>query len=70
MARRLTEAAALKQLKTVGDKLAGKVSGAQRLELLRRQAELGDQRDAAVDRTRQGDGAQAADDARRDRRSG
>ena len=70
MARRLTEAAALKQLKTVGDKLAGKVSGAQRLELLRRQAELGDQRDAAVDRIRQGDGAQAADDARRDRRSG
>lgn len=70
MARRLTEAAALKQLKTVSNKLAGKVSGAQRLELLRRQAELGDQRDAAVDRTRQGDSAQAADDARRGRRSG
>ena len=48
MARRLTEAAALKQLKTVGDKLAGKVTGKQRLELLRRQAELGDQRDAAA----------------------
>jgi hypothetical protein len=70
MARRLTEAAALKQLKTVGDKLAGKVTGKQRLELLRRQAELGDQRDAAVDRTRQGDAAQASDDARRDRRGG
>ena len=52
MARRLTEAAALKQLKTVGDKLAGKLTGKQRLELLRRQAELGDQRDAAADRAR------------------
>ncbi len=43
-----TDAAVLKQLKTVGDKIAGKVTGPQRLALLRRQAELGDQRDAAA----------------------
>jgi len=42
----------LKQLKTVGDKIAGKVSGPQRLALLRRQAELGDQRDAAAEKGR------------------
>jgi hypothetical protein len=48
----LTEAAAVKQLKTVGKKIAGKVSGEQRLALLRRQAELGDQRDAAAEKTR------------------
>ena len=50
--RPLTDAAVLKQLKAVGDKLAGKASGKQRLALLRRQAELGDQRDAAADKAR------------------
>jgi hypothetical protein len=48
----LSEAAVLRQLKTVGEKLAGKASGKQRLALLRRQAQLGDQRDAAADRAR------------------
>jgi hypothetical protein len=48
----LTDAAVLKQLKIVGDKIAGKVSGPKRLALLRRQAELGDQRDAAADKAR------------------
>ncbi|MEA2287695.1 MAG: hypothetical protein QOJ21_3738 [Solirubrobacteraceae bacterium] len=53
MARRpITDAAVLKQLKTVGEKLAGKVSGKERLALLRRQAELGDQRDAAAEKAR------------------
>jgi hypothetical protein len=53
MARRpITDAAVLKQLKTVGEKLAGKASGKERLALLRRQAELGDQRDAAVEKAR------------------
>jgi hypothetical protein len=66
MARRpLTEAAVLKQLKTVGEKLAGKVSGKQRLALLRRQAELGDLRDAAADEARMRDAA-AADGSARD----
>jgi hypothetical protein len=51
-ARPLTEAAVLKQLKAVGEKLAGKASGRQRLALLRRQAELGDQRDAAAEKAR------------------
>jgi hypothetical protein len=50
--RPLTEAAVLKQLKTVGEKIAGKATGKKRLELLRRQAELGDQRDAAADKKR------------------
>jgi hypothetical protein len=50
--RPLTDAAVLKQLKTVGDKIAGKVSGKERLALLRRQAQLGDQRDAAADKAR------------------
>lgn len=51
MARRpLTAAAIRKQLKTVDEKLAGTATGKQRLALLRRQAELGDQRDAAVDK--------------------
>jgi hypothetical protein len=50
--RPLTEAAVLKQLKTVGEKIAGKVSGKERLALLRRQAQLGDQRDDAADRAR------------------
>ena len=53
MAKRpLTDAAVKKQLKTVDDKIAGKVSGKERLALLRRQAELGDQRDAAADKAR------------------
>jgi hypothetical protein len=50
--RPLTDAAVLKQLKTVGDKIAGKASGKERLALLRRQAQLGDQRDAAEDKAR------------------
>ncbi len=62
MARRpLSEAAVLKQLKTVGEKLAGKASGKQRLALLRRQAELGDRRDAAADEARRREAAGAAD---------
>jgi hypothetical protein len=47
-----TEAAVLKQLKAVGEKLAGTVSGEKRLALLRRQADLGDQRDEAADKAR------------------
>jgi hypothetical protein len=51
MARRpLTAAAVRKQLKTVDEKLAGTATGQQRLALLRRQAELGDQHDAAADK--------------------
>jgi hypothetical protein len=50
--RPLTEAAVLKQLKAVGEKLAGTVSGEKRLALLRRQAELGDQRDDAAEKAR------------------
>lgn len=50
--RPLTDAAVLKQLKTVGEKLAGKASGEERLALLRRQAQLGDQRDAAEEKAR------------------
>jgi hypothetical protein len=53
MARRpTTDAAVLKQLKAIGEKLAGKASGKERLALLRRQAELGDQRDAAAEKAR------------------
>ncbi|MDQ3741268.1 MAG: hypothetical protein M3389_10040 [Actinomycetota bacterium] len=67
MARRpLTEAAVLKQLKTVGEKLAGKASGKQRLALLRRQAELGDQRDAAADETRRREAAEGPGGSARD----
>ena len=67
MARKpLTDAAVLKQLKTVGDKLAGTATGEKRLALLRRQAELGDQRDAA-DQARKGEAARTADRAPRDR---
>jgi len=51
--RPLTEAAAVKQLKTLAGKLAKQGEGAKRLALLRRQADLGDQRDAAAERTRQ-----------------
>lgn len=52
MAKPPTEAAVLKQLKSVGDKIASKASGKQRLALLRKQAELGDQRDAAEEKAR------------------
>lgn len=52
MAKPRTEAAVLKQLKTVGEKIASKSGGKQRLALLRKQAELGDQRDAAAEKAR------------------
>ncbi len=51
--RPLTEAAAVKQLTTIGKKIAKQADGAKRLALLRRQADLGDQRDAASERARQ-----------------
>jgi hypothetical protein len=54
MARPLTDAAVLKKLKSVGDKIAKKGTGKQRLDLLRQQAELGDQRDAAELKARRG----------------
>ena len=67
MARRApTEASVLKQLKTVGDKLAGKATGEKRLELLRRQAELGDHRDAA-DQARRSQAAEEQGTSRRER---
>jgi hypothetical protein len=66
MARRpLTEAAVLKQLKSAGDKLAGKASGKQRLALLRRQAQLGDLRDTVADEARKGEVARTADSSTR-----
>ena len=53
MARLLTKSAVLKELVGVTDRLAtGKVTSQQRLVLLRRQAELGDLRDALIDRAR------------------
>jgi hypothetical protein len=52
MHRPLTDAAALRQLKAVGVKLAGKAKGKARLALLRQQAELGDQRDEALEKAR------------------
>lgn len=53
MPRLLTKSAVLKELVTVTDRLAtGKVTPEQRLALLRRQAELGDLRDALIDRAR------------------
>lgn len=68
MARRPpTDAAVLKQLKTIGEKLAGKASGKQRLALLRRQAELGDQRDASADEARQRKAAEGPDPSARER---
>ena len=68
MARRpLTEAAVLMQLKSVSDKLAGKAGGRQRLALLRRQAELADQRDAAAENARNAEVAAAADSSARGR---
>ena len=48
-----TRNAVLKELAGVGDKLAAKkLTQQQRLALLRRQAELGDMRDALADRAR------------------
>ena len=55
MARPLTDAAALKQLKELSAKIAKKGAGKQRLEMLRRQAELGDQRDVAEKKARRAD---------------
>lgn len=55
MPRPLTDAAALKQLKALSEKLANKAAGKQRLAMLRRQAELGDQRDAAEKQARRAD---------------
>jgi hypothetical protein len=53
MARVLTEALVLKELENVADRLlAPGVTTAQRLALLRRQAELGDLRDALAARAR------------------
>jgi hypothetical protein len=49
MKRPLSDAGVLKELGKVGDRLAAaKVSRPQRLALLRKQAELGDRRDAAA----------------------
>ena len=49
----LTHAVVLKELAGVGDKLAEKrLTPPQRLALLRRQAELGDLRDALAERAR------------------
>jgi len=59
MTRLLTTPALQKQMRAVADKLGDqKVTGKRRLELLRKQAELGDERDAAVDKARR-----AANDA-------
>lgn len=53
MPQRRTDAAIRKQLDAVGEKLGNdRAKGEKRLELLRRQADLGDERDAAVLRTR------------------
>jgi len=51
MAISRTRTAVLKELAAVGDKLAARaLTNPQRLALLRRQAELGDLRDALADR--------------------
>jgi hypothetical protein len=55
MARPLTDTTVLKQLKSVGEKIAAQHVGKQRLALLRRQAELGDQRDASELKARRAD---------------
>lgn len=63
MPQRLTDANIAKQLDTVADRLAAdRCSKERRLELLRKQAQLGDLRDAAVTEARR-----AADDDRRGR---
>ena len=64
--RPLTDAAVLKQLKSVGEKIATLGKSKQRLDLLRRQAALGDQRDEAATKARRAEDpsvAQPADDA-------
>lgn len=49
MTQRRTDATIRKQLDTVEQQLAaGKAKGDRRLDLLRKQAQLGDERDAAV----------------------
>jgi len=52
MALPLTDAAAMKRLKAVNARIAVMPSGKARLALLRRQATLGDQRDAAAEKRR------------------
>ncbi len=53
MTRVLTRTMVLKELDGVANRLAAeKITGKQRLELLRRQAQLGDLRDALADRAR------------------
>jgi cell division protein FtsB len=53
MGRSLTRNAVLKELAVVGDKLAARaLNKEKRLALLRRQAELGDLRDALAERAR------------------
>ncbi|UTI63210.1 hypothetical protein NBH00_17815 [Paraconexibacter antarcticus] len=53
MPRVLTQAMVTTELATVADRLAdAKITGPARLALLRRQAELGDLRDALKDRAR------------------
>jgi hypothetical protein len=53
MPRSLTPSVVLKELQRVADELAaGKLTGEKRLALLRRQAELGDLRDAMAERQR------------------
>ena len=50
--RPITDAAALKQLKALTEKIGAKGAGKERLAMLRRQAELGDRRDAAEKKRR------------------
>ncbi len=53
MTRVLTRAMILKEMEGVADRLAaGKLVGRERLALLRRQAELGDLRDALANQAR------------------
>lgn len=53
MPQRRTDESVAKQLKTVSEQLAGgKPKGDRRLALLRRQAQLGDERDAAIEKAR------------------
>ena len=48
MTQRRTDAKIKKQLETVEQQLAGKAKGDRRLDLLRKQAQLGDERDDAA----------------------
>jgi rRNA-processing protein FCF1 len=53
MRRTLTQSAVMKELESVAEQLAAvKTSRLKRLELLRRQAQLGDLRDAVAERAR------------------